>query len=159
VVEARIVWRGNDTTTAEIPVTVNALARLASADEMEKTIVKMARQGKTDREIAEYLTRQGHRSPRGPVVLVSTVQIIRLRNRLLVKQSQSHPRRIPGHLTASQVAERLKVPKHWIYDRIHNGTIEIRRDSETKLFLFTNVQMTMQLLEKLKQGKIQKVRL
>ena len=158
-VEVRIVWKGSDTTTAEIPVTVNSLARLASAGAMEETIVKMARQGKTDREIAEYLTRQGHRSPRGPVVLVSTVQIIRLRHRLLVKRSQSHPRRIPGHLTVSQVAERLQVSKHWIYDRIHNGTIEIRRDPETKLFLFKDAQLTIKLLEQLKRGTAQKVRL
>lgn len=158
-VEARIVWKGSDTTTAEIPVTVNSLARLSSAGEMEETIVRMARQGKTDREIAEHLTRQGHRSPKGSVVLVSTVQIIRLRHRLLVKRSQSHPRRIPGHLTVSQVAERLRVSKHWIYDRIHNGTIEIERDPETQLFLFSNEQITIKLLEQLKAGKAQKVRL
>jgi DNA invertase Pin-like site-specific DNA recombinase len=158
-VEARIVWKGSDTTTAEIPVTVNSLARLSSAGEMEETIVRMARQGKTDREIAEHLTRQGHRSPKGPVVLVSTVQIIRLRHRLLVKRSQSHPRRIPGHLTVSQVAERLQVSKHWIYDRIHNGTIEIERDPETQLFLFSNDQITIKSLEQLKAGKAQKVRL
>ena len=93
------------------------------------------------------------------VALVSTVQIIRLRHRLLVKRSQSHPRRIPGHLTVSQVAERLQVSKHWIYDRIHNGTIEIRRDPETKLFLFKNDRMTIKLPEQFKQGKVQKVRL
>jgi excisionase family DNA binding protein len=158
-VEARIVWKGGDTTTAEIPVTVNSLARLSSAGAMEETIVRMARQGKTDREIAEHLTRQGHRSPRGSVVLVSTVQIIRLRHRLLVKRSQSHPRRIPGHLTVSQVAERLQVSKHWIYDRIHNGTIEIERNPETKLFLFPRDQVKIKLIEQLKAGKAQKVRL
>ena len=158
-VEARIVWKGGDTTTAEIPVTVNSLARLSSAGAMEETIVRMARQGKTDREIAEHLTRQGHRSPKGPVVLVSTVRIIRLRHRLLVNRSQSQPRRIPGHLTVSQVAERLQVSKHWIYDRIHNGTIEIEQDPETKLFLFKNDHVTIKLLEQLKAGKAQKVRL
>ena len=158
-VEARIVWKGGDTTTAEIPVTVNSLARLSSAGVMEETIVKLAGQGKTDREIAEHLTRQGHRSPRGPVVLVSTVQIIRLRHRPLVNRSQSHPRRIPGHLTVSQVAERLQVSKHWIYDRIHNGTIEIERNPETKLVLFKKNHMTLKLLEQLKAGNAQKVRL
>ena len=158
-VEARIVWKGGDTTTAEIPVTVNSLARLSSAGAMEETIVRMARQGKTDREIAEHLTRQGHRSPKGPVVLVSTVQIIRLRHRLLVRRSQSHPRRIPGRLTVSQVAERLRVSKHWIYDRIHKGTIAIERDQETKLFLFMDAPVTIKLLEQLKAGKAQKVRL
>ena len=158
-VEARIVWRGGDSTTAAIPVTVNALARLSSAAEMEETIVSWARQGKTDQEIAEHLTRQGHRSPKGPIVLTSTVRIIRLRHRILVKQSQSHPRCIAGQLTVSQVAERLQVSKHWIYDRIHNGTIQLERDADSKLFLFPDAPMTITLLEQLRAGEIQKVRL
>ena len=140
-------------------MTVNSLARLSSAQEMEETILSLARQGKTDQEIAEHLTRQGHRSPKGPIVLVSTVRIIRLRHRILVKRSQSHPRHIPGHLTVSQVAERLQVSKHWIYDRIHNGTIQIERDANSKLFLFPDAPMIITLLEQLKAGEIQKVRL
>jgi DNA invertase Pin-like site-specific DNA recombinase len=156
-VEVRMVWRGGDTTTARIPVTVNALARLSSAAEMEETILSMARQGKTDREIAEHLTEQGHRSPKGPIVLASTVQIIRLRHRILVKRSQSHPRQIPGHLTVPQVAERLQVSKHWVYDRIHNGTIRIERDADSELFLFPDAPMIIALLEQLKAGEIQKV--
>src|SRR4051812_34100009 len=48
-VEARIVWKGGDTTTAAIPVTVNALARLSSAAAMEETIVSRALRGETDR--------------------------------------------------------------------------------------------------------------
>jgi excisionase family DNA binding protein len=156
-VEVRVVWRGGDTTTARIPVTVNALARLSSAPEMEETILNLARQGKTDREIAEHLTEQGHRSPRGPIVLTSTVQIIRLRHRILVRRRQSHPRHIAGHLTVSQVAERLQVSKHWIYDRIHNGTIQIERDANSRLFLFPDSPMIIALLEQLKAGEIQKV--
>ena len=156
-VEARIVWKGGDTSTARIPVTVNSLARLSSAREMEETILSLAQQGKTDREIAEHLTEQGHRSPKGPIVLTSTVQIIRLRHRILVKQSQSHPRHIAGHLTVSQVAERLQVSKHWVYDRIHNGTIRIERDANSKLFLFPDAPMIIALLEQLKAGEIQKV--
>jgi excisionase family DNA binding protein len=158
-VEARIVWRGGDTTTAAIPVTVNSLARLSSAREMEETILSLARQGTTDREIAEHLTRQGHRSPKGPVVLTSTVRSIRLRHRLLVKQSQSHPRRVSGYLTVSQVAERLQVSKHWIYDRIHNGAIQIERNEDSRLFLFSDSKMIIALLEQLKAGEIQNVRL
>jgi DNA invertase Pin-like site-specific DNA recombinase len=158
-VEARIIWRGGDTTTAAIPVTVNSLARLSSAREMEQTILSLARQGKTDREIAEHLTQQGLRSPKGPVVLPSTVQSIRLGHRLLLKQSQSHPRHVSGHLTVRQVAERLQVSKHWIYDRIHNGTIQIERVADSGLLLFPDASMSIALLEQLRDGEIQKVRL
>jgi hypothetical protein len=157
-VEARIVWRGGDTTTAAIPVTVNSLTRLSSAEAMEEAIVSLARQGKTDQEIAEHLTRQGHRSPKGPIVLASTVRSIRLRHRLLVKRSQSHPRRIPGQLTVSQVAERLGIAKHWIYDRIHNGTIRVALDRDRKIFLFPDTPMTITAFERLRAGEVREVR-
>jgi DNA invertase Pin-like site-specific DNA recombinase len=157
-VQARIVWRGGETTTAEILVTVNALARLSSAATMEETIVDWARQGRTDEEIAEHLTREGHRSPKASTVLVSTVRIIRLRHRLLVKRSQSHPRRIPGRLTVPQLAEQLQLSKHWIYDRIHNGTIQVELDPDRKLYLFPDTLLTIRTFEKLKAGEIHEVR-
>jgi hypothetical protein len=42
----------------------------------------------------------------------------------MLKKSQSHPRRVPGFLTVSQLAKQIGVPDHWIYDRIHKGVIQ-----------------------------------
>ena len=94
--QVRIVWRGGETTTATLPVTVGSLARLSTAAEMEKEILKLVKQGKSDEDIARLLTQLGHRSPKHVGVLPSTVRIIRLRHRLLRTRSQSHPRRIAG---------------------------------------------------------------
>jgi hypothetical protein len=157
-VHCRVVWKGGETTSATIPVTVNALARMSGSKAMEATIVKMARRGRSDEEIADHLTRQGHRSPRHPVVLPSTVKTVRLRHRLLVKRSQSHPRRIPGHLTVSQITATLRLPPHWIYDRIHNGTIQVSRDRKTNLYLFPDESKTITLFKQLRSGKLQKLR-
>jgi hypothetical protein len=74
MLQVRIVWRGGATTTAALPVTVGSLARLSSGPEMEKTILERARAGKTDEEIADLLTRAGHRSPRHATVLPSTAR-------------------------------------------------------------------------------------
>src|SRR5262249_46650023 len=134
--EVRIVWRGGDTTAAAVRVTVGSLSRLSSAEEMEKEVLRRAAGGETDEEIAAILTQQGHRSPHHTAVLPSTVRLLRLRHRLFRKRSQSHPRRIPGRLTVSQVARSLGIKPHWIYDRIHNGTIQIALDSDTGLYLF-----------------------
>src|SRR5207247_1560389 len=79
-VHARIVWRGGETTSADIPVTVGSLTRLSCAEAMEKEVVKRARAGQGDAHIAEQLTHQGFRSPQRPVVLASTVRAIRLRH-------------------------------------------------------------------------------
>jgi hypothetical protein len=139
-------------------VTVGSLARLSSAEAMEEEILKLAHQGQTDEEIAASLTRDGHRSPRHATVLPSTVRILRLRHRLFRKRSQSHPRRIPGYLTVSQIARSLGITQHWVYDRIHNGTIQVALDSERNLYLFPDQSKTMTLFEKLRAGQLQKLR-
>jgi len=156
--EVRIVWRGGETTAATLPVTVGSLARLSSAPKMEKEILKLAKQGKPDEVIAEVLTQQGYRSPKHSAVLPSTVRIIRLRHRLLRQRSQSHPRRIAGALTVPQVARKVGVTPHWVYDRIHNGTIAVARDPETKLYLFPDRAQTITLFKQLRAGKLQKLR-
>jgi hypothetical protein len=156
--QVRIVWRGGETTVAAVPVTVGSLARLSSAGKMEKEIIRLAKKGKSDEEIAAQLTRDGHRSPRHATVLPSTVRIIRLRHRLLRKRSQSHPRRIAGCLTVSQVASALGITPHWIYDRIHNGTIQVALDRQTNLYLFPDKRKTLTLFRQLRAGKLQKLR-
>jgi len=125
---------------------------------MEKQILQLAQKGKTDEEIAALLTEQGHRSPKGSTVLPSTVKILRLRHRLFRKRSQSHPRHIPGCLTVPQVARKLRITPHWIYDRIHNGTIAVARDAETNLYLFPDEPRTIALFKQLRASKLQKLR-
>jgi DNA invertase Pin-like site-specific DNA recombinase len=157
-VRARIVWKGGDTTTTDVPVTVGAFARLSGAAAMEKDILRLARQGHPDTEIAERLTREGYRSPRHPIVLPSTVRAIRLRHRLMVRRSQSHPRRIPGLLTVPQIAQALQVSVHWIYDRIHNGTIQVSKHSDWRLYLFPDKPSTLTRFGQLRDGKLQNLR-
>ncbi len=157
-VQVRIVWVGGEATAASLPVTVGSLAQLSSADKMEKEVIKLANQGMADVEIAALLTREGYRSPKRATVLPSTVRIIRLRHRLLRERRQSHPRRIPGHLTVTQLADRLGVTLHWIYDRIHNGTIQVERDRQANLYLFPDRPETIAQFKQLRSGKLQVLR-
>lgn len=156
--QVRIVWRGGDTSSAALPVTVGALSRLAAAPQMEKEILRLAKQGKADGEIATLLSGEGHRSPRHTTVLPSTVRSIRLRHRLLANRSQAHPRCIPGFLTVPQLARQLKITPHWIYDRIHNGMIQVKRDAQTNLYLFPDKPKTITLFQQLRAAKLQKLR-
>jgi DNA invertase Pin-like site-specific DNA recombinase len=153
-VHTRIVWRGGDTTTRDVPIPVGSFAELSFAEDMEAKILKMARQGKTDSEMADHLTLNGYRSPLRPFVLPSTVKTIRLRHRMLAKRHQSHPRRIPGHLTVPQSADQLDIPRHWIYDRIHNGTITVRKDARTGCFLFPDKPDLLSKFRQLYCGEI-----
>jgi DNA invertase Pin-like site-specific DNA recombinase len=158
VIRVRIVWKGGDTTTAELPVPVNALARLSGADRLEQQVLELARQGQRDEDIAALLSRQGYRSPRRQVVLPSTVRQIRLRHRVFAQPSQSHPRSIPGYLTVPQVACQLQTTADWVYHRIHTGRIEVPLDPTHHLYVFPDRPKTLTLLRQLQAGKLQKLR-
>jgi DNA invertase Pin-like site-specific DNA recombinase len=157
-IQVRIVWRGGDTTEAALPATLKSLSGLPGFADMEEEILNLAKRGMGDQEIATLLTQKGYRSPRRDVLRPSTVRTIRLRHRQLSTRGGSRPRHIPGYLTVSQVADRLGVPPHWVHDRIHNGTIEVARDAETKLYLFPDKARTIAQLKQLQAGKVQKLR-
>jgi hypothetical protein len=130
-VQVRIVWKGGDTTTRQVPIPVGSFADLSTAQEMEHFILDLSAQGQPDEEIA-----QGHRSPMRSSVLPSTVKTIRLKHGIFQKRSQSHPRHIDGSLTVTQLARAIDISPHWVYDRIHNGCVQVVKDADTGLYLF-----------------------
>jgi hypothetical protein len=156
-VQMRIVWRGGEVTECELPVTVHALTALSCGRELEEQIVALHTAGKSDVTIAHELTLAGFRSPKGMVVLPSTVQIVRLKHRLLVTRHQSHPRRILGFLTVPQLTRTLGVPQHWLYDRINKGAVALQKDPTTGLYLFPDHPRTIELLTHLRDGHLQHV--
>jgi hypothetical protein len=149
-VRTRIVWQGGATTTRDLPVPVGALADLTGAAEFERRVLALTADGLSDDAIAAHLTQQGRRSPLRQVVLPSTVRTIRLRHRRLRERHQSHPRRVAGQLTVSQLARALDVSPHWLYDRIYNGTIPVSKDPATRLYLFPDTPTTLERLHALK---------
>jgi DNA invertase Pin-like site-specific DNA recombinase len=157
-VHARIVWRGGEVSVLEIPIPVGCWTDLTGAKDMEQIILQRYSEGVRDEEIAHELTQLGYRSPMKMVVLPSTVRGIRLKHRLFQKRSQSHPRRIEGALTISQIARTLDIDPHWIYDRIHNGTIQVDKDPTTRLFLFPDEPETLEQFKGLRTGQFQHLR-
>ena len=125
---------------------------------MERLILERSAAGILDEEIAQELTDLGYRSPMGLVVLPSTVRGIRLKHGIFQTRSQSHPRRIEGALTISQIATALDIDPHWIYDRIHNGNIQVEKDPKTRLFLFPDSPTTLEQFRHLRSGTFQKLR-
>jgi len=76
----------------------------------------------------------------------------------MLNPHQSHPRHIPGYLTVTQVAQQLHLSVSWIYDRIHNGTIQIKRQHDNKLYLFPDDPETLAQFEQLAAGNLQTLR-
>ena len=149
----RIVWRGGETTTCEVPVAVGALTDLPTAHEMAQQIRVLFAEGKSDDAMARQLTQQGYRSPSQPSVLPSTVQGIRLTLGLMQNRSQSHPRRIAGYLTVPQLAKALAITPHWVYHQIKRGTVAITRDAATGLYLFPDTPQTLEAFRQLRASQ------
>ena len=61
-------------------------------------------------------------------------------------------------IASPQVAERLKVPVHWLHDRIHNGTIQVKKHRIWKRYLFPDTPKTLAQLSQLRDGKVQQLR-
>jgi len=157
IIHARIVWRGGDVSVFDITVPVGSLAALSQCAEMEARVLELARAGQDDAAIAAELSAAGFRSPMHGDVRRSTVQAIRLRHGLLAAHRQSHPRRVRGRLTVPQLAAQLGVRPHWIYDRIHIGTIAVGRDAASGLYLFPDAPSTLTGLQKLRAGEVDRL--
>jgi hypothetical protein len=157
-IHTRIVWRGGETTTFEVPVAVGALTDLPGAHEMAQQIRVLFAEGKSDNEMARPLTQHGYRSPSRPAVLASTVKSIRLKLGLMLNRSQSHPRRIAGYLTVPQLAEALGITPHWVDHQIKRGTVVIQRDTQTQLDLFPDSPETLEAFGQLRAGQRKELR-
>ena len=139
-------------------MTVDALARLSSAQAMEETILSLARQGKTDQDIAEHLTKQGHRSPKGPVVLTSTVQGS---SACVIDSLSSGANRIHDTSRATSPCPRSPIVLRSQSTGSTIGFTTARSGSHAtlirKIFLFPDTPMTITAFEQLKAGEIRKV--
>ena len=160
LIQTRIVWKGGQTTTFEVPTTVGAFADLSGAEEMERLTVKLFEEGNSDKQIARYLTDLGHRSPQKTYVLRTTVQTIRRRHGLLWGgrvNGEIRTHHVGGYFTLPEIAKQLGVPNPWIYTRIYNGTIQIAKDARTGLYLFPEEPATIERFQELKEGKARKL--
>ena len=158
-VSVRVVWKGGQVSGVEVPVPVKSIEALSRSGQMKEQVRKLAAQGHNDQQTARRLTQAGFRSPTQNSVLPSTVREIRLRQGILLKPAHSHPRQIRGHLTVKQLAKKLGILGHWIYDRIHNGTIEVKKDQARNVYLFPNRPKILEQFRKLIAGKLQSLRI
>ena len=136
IVYTRVVWRGGAVTEIDVPVTVKAVSDLSRCGEMEELILDLEAQGKSDDEIAASLSAQGLRSPMRERLLPSTVRTIRLRHQRVHRYFAPRPRHVEGRLTLPQLAKRLSVKPHWLYNLINRGVIKAKVDRATRLYLF-----------------------
>ena len=69
-------------------------------------------------------------------------------------ESNPTPHLIDGCLRPHQLAKRLQIKPHWIYDRIRNGTIQIAKDTTHKAYLFPDEPNTIDQFKQLIRGEV-----
>ncbi|MHC2691813.1 hypothetical protein ACVMFA_009755 [Bradyrhizobium liaoningense] len=154
--EVRIVWRGGATTELVVTLPVNAVAALQRHKEMVERICALARDGAYDDEIARVLTQEGHHSPwEANKVLPITVRRIRLKHRLKAKHRTRWPA-VAGHLTVTQLANRLGVPVKWIDVQLKRGSILTTREASGR-FLFPDNTIALQAIRSLRNHRLAKI--
>ena len=150
-VALRIVWRGGETSNIDVDTGASVMHSLSVLKNLQLRVIELARQGLADREIADLLTAEGLRSPSCGHVLPATVERIRHQHGIRRRPEHHCPRRlIPGHLTVTQLAERLKGPSDWIYSRIYNGKIPVLRRANKTTYLFPDTPQVIAHIARLK---------
>ncbi len=149
----RVVWRGGEVSEFTVALTVNALAALPRAAEMEARVLELARNGLHDDDIVRVLTAEGHRSPwRTAEVLPGTVQRIRLHHRVKVaRRSRWHHR--PGWIPVTEAEMRLQVPRQWIKGRIRSGAIQTLREPSGR-YLIPDTPAALEAIRDLQAGRV-----
>jgi len=142
-----------------VPVPVKTMQHLSQFKQMQQEVLRLGAAGHNDAEAARQLTQAGFRSPSCETVLPSTVREIRLREGVLLHPGQSRRRRVKGYLTVTQLAKKLGILSHWIYDRIHSGVIQVKKDSKSRTYLIPNTRRTIEQFRDLLHGKVQTLRI
>ena len=128
--EIRIVWKGGDWTTIALDLPVVTYAEMANGEELVAEVLRRARAGQSDRQIAAELTAAGYHAPLKKWLSVDSVVRIRLQHGVYSRKTEflrqglaglAHPgpsRRAAGR---AQVMGLLPDPKEAITDRSRSG--------------------------------------
>jgi hypothetical protein len=157
IAQIRIVWRGGMVTETRVRVPVNSL-RYTDA---EKRVVERMRQltveGKSTDQIAASLNGEGLVPCRGGSF---TRQIVlKFKKRFAIVSNIEKVRRgdIPFAYTPTELAEMLQIDRTWIYHRITDGSIRIKKDPAYDCYLFPRSRHCMAQFRRLRKGAVSHV--
>jgi DNA invertase Pin-like site-specific DNA recombinase len=151
--EVRIIWKGGDWTTAELPLPVATYAEMADGAEVIAEVVRRARAGEPDERIAAEMTARGRHSPLKEGVSVDTVRRIRLRHGVYSRVAEFRRRGLPGWITLGQAVKRLGEHTGWAYYLIRKKRLVIERDREVGLYLVPDNKRVLKDLKAVLRGK------
>jgi len=123
-VEVKIVWVSGHFSVGVVVPPIWRQVDVSGYQAMVGRIKELWQEGRTDAEMAEILTSEGHRSARSD--RVSAVTVLKIRNdKGWMSRYHEHrlAEKIDGQWTIHGLAEELGMHREWFYDRIRKGLL------------------------------------
>jgi hypothetical protein len=151
--EVRIVWKGGDWTTTVLDLPVVTYAEMSAGDELIAEVLRRARSGQPDQQIAAELTAAGYHAPLKRGLSVASVSRIRLQHGVYARKTEFRHHGMPGWLSLGEAAKRLGEHTAWAYYMIREKRLLIRRDPEIGLYLVPDRKGVLRQLKELLRGQ------
>jgi DNA invertase Pin-like site-specific DNA recombinase len=151
--DARIVWKGGDWTTTAIDLPVVTYAEMSTSDELIAEVLRRARLGQSDRQIAAELTAAGYHAPLKRELNTASVSRIRWQHRVYSHRTEFQRHGVPGWISLGEAAKRLDEHTSWAYYLIRERRLVMQRDPEIGLYLVPDRKGVLRQLKDLFRGK------
>jgi DNA invertase Pin-like site-specific DNA recombinase len=154
IAQIRIVWRGGSVTEARIRVPVHSLRYTHAEQRVAERMRQLTDEGKSAGQIAASLNGEGLVPCRGGSF---TRQIVfKFKQRFGIVSNLEKVRRgeVPFAYTPSELADILKIDRTWIYHRIADGSIRIKKDPAYGCYLFPRSKHCVAQLRRLRKGAV-----
>jgi DNA invertase Pin-like site-specific DNA recombinase len=151
--EVRVVWKGGDWTTVVLELPVVTYAEMGDAEGLIAEVLRRARVGQPDQEIAAELTAAGYHAPLKQRLTVGSVRRIRMRHGVLARKAEFQRHGLPGWISLGEAARRLGEHAAWAYYMIRRERLLIQRDPEIGIYLVPDNKNILKQLKQLLRGK------
>ena len=151
--ELRIIWKGGNWTTADVPLPVATYAAMANGDALISEVLRRARAGQSDKQIAAELTAAGYHAPRKKPLSVHSIVRMRQQHGVHSPKTEFLLHGLAGWITLGQATQRLGEQKGWAYYLIRNKRLLIERDPEIGLYLVRDNKKVLKQLKELLCGE------
>jgi DNA invertase Pin-like site-specific DNA recombinase len=151
--EVRIIWKGGDWTTVIVSLAVGTYAGMANGEQLIAEVVRQARAGQSDQQIAEELTAAGYHAPLKDYLSADSVVRIRQQHGVTSRKVEFLQQGLPGWITLGQAVRRLGEHTGWAYYLIRQKRLVVTRDAEIGLYLVRTNKQVLTKLKELLRGK------
>jgi hypothetical protein len=154
VAQIRIVWRGRLVTEKRVRVPVHSLRYSETEKKVTERIRQLTSQGKTIEEIITTLNEEGFVPCRGGSFTAQIVNKLKKRYGIVSNLEQVRREGLPFAYTIPEMAQILELHPSWLYRRISDGAIGVKKDAKYGCYLFQRNKKSVDQLKRLKKGTV-----